>query len=474
MKQLTFFKYLIILGAPLTAGVLGLLLPFLPWWLPVGLGLVPVVTVVVWVWPSAGLVFLLMMIFGIIPSPNQKLTDLATLMYCIFIFMRRWSDVGQMIRDHKRQLLSLMILVVCVLFSAIYGYFYNANFRPYVYNETMVLMYWMLFPATALLVVRIDSANEIFRAVVGLAVLFAALAVAQSVLGVNLNFSKGSRLEGLDAASGGITGLARSIVPGTLIILFAFYCALVAILRREGRTWLWVFVLLISMSALFVNFGRGLWAVTFVGSFIVAMLMGWRSTIRLFLVCVSAGILLISVLAVLKPEVLSALVYRVTSIRSEGGINTSFGWRLTENQFAWAKISANPVLGIGFGGEYKPRLIPNALFTEQTRYIHNAYLYILLKMGVIGLLVVLFNHVLLVCSVARGREFRESGTAPRLAAIGLLVAVLLLSFTQPELFSPSAMAALAVLIPIALRIRIPLRYKLETSSDSSRRGQRKW
>ena len=471
MKQLTFFKYLIILGAPLTAGVLGLLLPYLPWWLPVGLGLAPVVAVVVWVWPSAGLVFLLMLIFGIIPSPNQKLTDLATLMYCVYIFMRRWSDVGQMIRDHKRQILSLMILAVCVLFSAIYGYFYNANFRPYVYNETMVLMYWMLFPATALLVVRIDSANEIFRAVVGLAVLFAVLAVTQSILRVNLNFSTGSRLEGLDAASGGMAGLARSIVPGTLIILFAFYCSLATILRREGRTRLWVFVLLITICALFVNFGRGLWAVTFIGTFIIAMLMGWRFTVRLFLVCVCAGILLISALTVLKPEVLSAVVHRVTSIKSEGGINTSFGWRLTENQFAWTKIRANPALGIGLGGEYKPRLIPNALFTEQTRYIHNGYLYILLKMGVIGLLLVLCNHVLLVHSLARGRVFRESGTAPRLAAIGLLVAVLLLSFTQPEIFSPSAMAAMAVLIPIALRVRIPVRCNIKISLSSDGRGQ---
>jgi O-antigen ligase len=270
-------------------------------------------------------------------------------------------------------------------------------------------------------------------------------------------FSPDARLEALDAASGGAAGLARSIVPGTLILLFAFYCSLVAILRLEGRPWLWSLLLLLSATALFVNFGRALWMVAAIGTAVAGLLMGPRVAVRLLLVGAICSLLLTFSLEVIKPEILSAAIDRLVSVEREGGMHTSFGWRLTENQYAWAKIEANPIAGIGLGGEYKPTLVPMSTFSEQTRYVHNAYLYILLKMGAIGLLLVLLNHFLLFRSAARFQALQARGSAPRVAISALLIAVPLLSFTQPELFSASTVAALAVLTPIALRVRIPVR-----------------
>lgn len=431
------------------AGVLGLLAAILPWWAPVACGLAIIVAPLIWFWPSIGLIMLLTLILGIVPAP-QKLTDAATIAFFLFVLLRRWKDIGCMLVSNRTQLLSITAIGIVVTLSAINGYYYFGNFSAYVYNETTVFLYWILFPTVALLSVRESTTKEIFLALIGFAVLLAVAAVFQSVFGIKLINASGARLEELDAASGGSAGLSRSIVPGTLILLFALFTALAMVLRRNGHTLIWFFILMVVGAGLFVNFGRGMWAAAFVGCCITASLMGTRYAIRFLLGFTIFGLVLVTNIALMKPEILDATLDRVTSVQREGGMNTSFGWRVSENQFAWPKIKANLWTGIGLGGEYKPPLVPIATFSEQTRYIHNAYMYLLLKMGVIGLFAVLANHLFLLKSVISKNNLRQPGSALNLSMTSILVVVPLLSVTQPELFSMTAVAILAILSPIAL------------------------
>jgi O-antigen ligase len=61
--------------------------------------------------------------------------------------------------------------------------------------------------------------------------------------------------------------------------------------------------------------------------------------------------------------------------------------RKLENKYALQKIAKQPLFGIGLGNDYRPPITDNdAIFTDATKYIHNGYLWILLNLGLIGLL----------------------------------------------------------------------------------------
>jgi O-antigen ligase len=58
-------------------------------------------------------------------------------------------------------------------------------------------------------------------------------------------------------------------------------------------------------------------------------------------------------------------------------------YRLRENEYAIRMIRANPFIGIGFARPYRPPLY-TARNDAMDRFVHNGYLWILLKMGLVG------------------------------------------------------------------------------------------
>jgi len=202
-------------------------------------------------------------------------------------------------------------------------------------------------------------------------------------------------------------------------------------------------------------------------SMLLVFLLDRRSGLKLLLGALLATAIFVGASLVFKPELVSAAVDRIFSVGLEGGASSSFGWRLTENAYAFPAIRSSPVFGLGLGAEYKPRLIDYQLFTEQTRYIHNAYLFILLKCGFVGLFLVVANHFLLMATTLRIGRLSEVGSAPRVAFLGVLMAVPLLSFTQPELFSTSTISVLAILAPVAWVVNLSSRVASPLLNDSS-------
>ena len=428
-------------------------MPVLPWILPLGLLLLEVAALAVGFWPAAAMLLPLILVYGMVPVPHIKIPDVVTVILCIYVFVRRGSDIRAMIALHRRQLTSLLVLAVVILMSAIFGYFYNHNFHGYVYSETVGFVYWLLFPASALLCMREKTASSIFWGIITMGVLLAVVAVVQSLTGWHLSFSANARLEVMDDASGGMGGIKRSIVPGVQLTVFAFFNAIGALVRKEGRTWAWALVALVCMTGIFVNFGRALWAITFVCLCVQTMLMGRRCFVRFLIGGSIFFVLVLTVAFAVKPELITATVDRMASVGAEGASNSSLGWRIIESEYAIPKIYGHPIFGIGMGGEYKPRLIAWGEFAEQTHYIHNAYLYILLKTGIVGLILILTNHFLLLLSVGKLKVLREVGTTPQAALTSILISIPLLSMTQPELFSPGTVACLAILTPVVLRVR---------------------
>ena len=447
------FSLLMAVGCVILALMYGFLFPQMQPALAERLVLLEIFIICVWFFPELALLVPLLCSLEGIPEITVKMACGITIILFAYVLARRHSDIKTAYATHRRQFLSIGIMLMVAMMSSFCGYFYWHNFKGYVFTESQIFVYWLLFPASAILVVSERSTKILYWSLICFGVLFAIIAMVLSVTGWNFSFSEDARREVLDSASGGIAGIRRSIVPGVQLTLFAFYNAVAAIIRDERRRWLWICVGLICLAGIFVNFGRALWVVAFVSVVFMAAISG-RRALRNF--AVYGGLfILVSVTAVyiFKPTVLQAVADRIGSVSREGGLNSSLGWRFIEDEYALPKIAAHPFFGIGLGGEYKPRLVALEAFTEQTRYIHNAYLGILLKMGVVGLFFILGNFILLMLSVIRPSRLRESGRSPQLALAAILISSLILSVTQPELFSRTTYAIVGVLTPVVLRLR---------------------
>jgi O-antigen ligase len=166
----------------------------------------------------------------------------------------------------------------------------------------------------------------------------------------------------------------------------------------------------------------------------------------------------LTMLGLYKPSIVHAAFDRVLSTGSETSVrNTSLGWRFEEASFAFRKIGTSPIIGIGLGTPYKPLIRMNGQFATEsdevlTRFIHNAYLGLWLKFGVLGPIVVGW----LIWGVTkRGLKLVEVLADQRLRALaaatvaGFLVPTVT-SFTQPEWLNQIGISFFALMLGLLI------------------------
>lgn len=108
------------------------------------------------------------------------------------------------------------------------------------------------------------------------------------------------------------------------------------------------------------------------------------------LMTVILGVILLAALAFWGPESLARYprltVQRLVSI-GEDDAAESLSYRHLENSYAVKVIKTEPATGIGFARSYRPALYEHEKYGGATldRFLHHSYLWILLKMGALGL-----------------------------------------------------------------------------------------
>lgn len=125
---------------------------------------------------------------------------------------------------------------------------------------------------------------------------------------------------------------------------------------------------------------------------------------------------------------------------SETLATDSLTWRIYETQTAMQAITDHPFLGVGLGNAYRGVTFFQDVGMgdeELTRFIHNAYLYITVKMGILGLLTFLwFYFAFLIHGWRQSQSVRD--VQARTIIIALIcagVGLLQWSLTTPHLFA---------------------------------------
>lgn len=189
-----------------------------------------------------------------------------------------------------------------------------------------------------------------------------------------------------ESVSKGLEDITRGTASGgDYLIGFSFYyCLMQASKKKEIR---YLIGSCLFLLAIISTFSRGLWAGFFIGTLMLAFFYrsDRRELVKIFGFGLLGVVILSAAVYAVRPRVVEAVVVRTLSVSDEGIKGTSLGARLDENQQAIDAAKSNWVSGMGHGAEYKKYLNRNDIgFVNQVTFIHNSYLWVVVKLGLLG------------------------------------------------------------------------------------------
>jgi len=370
---------------------------------------------------------------------------------------------------------TLVVFWVLAISSALYGWLSQGVEPQWVFGELRPLAYYATFFIAAL---TIRTRNQLVTLLIGLFILAdltAGVLIFQEFLG-------GSNLI-LAAMTGGAWniyraadpstgfGAVRMIPPGHVLTYAMSIIAFCLVMSPDSRP-LWRAGL--ALQFVYLNLGllftytRAQWVASAIALALAVILLprlGKARLIRYGLGLVVALLLGYSLFGGDVQEALkdrpffTTLTTRAMSIftPSETLESSSLEWRLFETDESLRSISEHPLLGVGLGGVYRNVTLLRGEaaagyrgYLRFTRFVHNSYLYLAVKMGLPGLLafLVFAAALLAMCwrQYARTRDALHGSLA--LAILTALVGFLAWCVSQSHLLQPESTAVVGLLAAI--------------------------
>ncbi len=250
----------------------------------------------------------------------------------------------------------------------------------------------------------VKNQRQLKSMMLGIGIVGSALAIMQLmqwIIGYEHNFLS-CRVEAVVTAGREYEKVARVMFPGTSIILFTLN-TIIAVYIFKGLQLRWRMLLIAATTllsfAMLATFSRALWVAVLIGSLLIVFFARRKLTTypRILLLVVGAALLITLGLRakILQTDIVKDVIYSrslstVSAIRNLR--DDTLYMRFMEYHYAWKKITENPLLGIGFGTAYRPNIFGNVEYERESNgtFVHNGYLAIQLRMGLLGSLVFLW------------------------------------------------------------------------------------
>lgn len=457
--------YLVPDGTALALAVAGLGLPCL--WL-------------VWRRPEIGLLGLVFLTSGFIPANTIDVRlpvggldarDLVFLAVGGLVLLRallrhdltvRWRWVGT----------ALAVFWGVAVLSALYALFFRNVEPQWVFGELRPLAYYGTFFLAALAIRRRNQFVALLVGLFVLADLTAGVLIVQQFFGLE-NRLLAAMTGGAwnvwqaDSAYGGF-GAVRIIPPGHVLTYAMAIVAFCLFLATPTRAF-WRFGL--ALQFVYLNFAlvftymRAQWVASAIALALAVMLLPLAGKLRLARYGLSVVLVLLFAYGIVGDEIertlqdkpfFTTVTTRATSLvtLTETLNSDSLQWRLFETDESLRSISQNVFLGVGLGNAYRnPTNLPpegaNGYRSgfRLTRFVHNSYLYLAVKMGLPGLVAFGLVAVALLASSWR-RYIRERDGQLKLVALAIMASYagfLSWCVTQSQLMQVESTAVIGLL-----------------------------
>lgn len=391
-----------------------------------GIGIGIPVLVFIWHRPEFGLLALIFLTSSFVPADivdirlpiggGLDLRDLVLLGLFGLLFVRElvrkticvpWWTVGGPL------VLFLSLAVVSVFYAIV---FMNVEMN-WALSDARILGSYVIFFITIWSIKRIDQLQILLIGIFIIADLTTLIVVLQQFIGADHPLLQ-SMLTTRDWRVFQEAGGVRVIPAGHLLMHFMWFIAL-GFLMHPGisarKKALFVFQFLFIGIGHVLTYMRAQWAAMLIGSGLICLVIlpRYRFLLPKYLILGTSMIFIVMLLwgtfglsNVFQIPLVTGVVDRFLSLLEPDNTmeSNSLQWREFENAKALEAIKKQPLLGVGLGGRYRELTtfqgealgsytrgsLAAGEVSRFTRYVHNSYLSIAVKMGIPGLLAIVW------------------------------------------------------------------------------------
>lgn len=259
---------------------------------------------------------------------------------------------------------------------------------------------------------------------------------------------------------GGRENLGEPLMMSAIIVFFGFIAA-----KRYNRN-LIIVLIAISSIALVLTFSRGYWGSTAFGLLLLVIFLNGAPRKRIITLSALSVLTVVAVAAILFPKLLVDLFVGVGHrLAMLGGRDLSLQSRLLESGAALKDFARSPILGYGLGARFT-FFDPISYMTSDSWYIHNGYVFLLFKFGIVGtfLYMVFYLHIIASTWREASRSIVESDKVLLLSFTSVMGAMLLVNLTSPQFYD--RVSILIVTVMWGITAGISRRRKLSESATN--------
>lgn len=434
--------------------IAGLLAVVLPWFIIVPLVLVSLSLILAFHYPEFAVAALLAAMFGAFPNfilpsipvagGSVRPEDLGLFVFLLILLMRHVGNLRSRLWILKPYIAPIVALLIMALVSTMYSFFIGKAPAKDILNEARSYYAWLIFPLFPLAIDNENRMRRFGRLLVILALFLAVAGIFQAMTGVHI-FQRDQMMSVVTVAES-YGGIARSVSPGVIFVAAVFIYVCAAYTMRPKPSAIGSFVIgSILLGGVIVSFTRALWVSVLVGLLLLALYARQSRYMLMLGAILVSGFAALSTVAVYNPTYFEAITDRLLTINSEIKEGTSFGRRKIELSYAVPKVLDNPFVGVGMGGKYKPHTLDAIGWEGETRYIHNMYAAVATKLGIPGLVALLWLVAVMLWR-SWGMVRRREGDRPVVFACWwvLLTSTIFVTLTQPILASSFGVATVAL------------------------------
>jgi O-antigen ligase len=341
----------------------------------------------------------------------------------------------------------LLLFLIMAVFSAFYALFFEHVELNWALGDLRILSLYLTFYITLWTMKRPGHLKLLLAGLFIMADLTALIVYIQQVFGAD-NPLLQAMIMTRDWRVYQGTGAVR-VVPASQVLMHFMWFVALGVLAFGRPNWrlkiLCVIQLLFLGGGHLLTYMRAQWVAMIIGIGLVLIVLVPRSKQSLAKAAVIAGCVAILVAGVIVGGPLS----QVFSLPFVAGISDRFGsiftpantseteslqWRSFEIEMVLQALKKQPLTGVGLGNRYRPLSthsseasgsltdgrVDSGRVSRFTRYVHNSYASIAVKMGIPGLIVLLWF-----CSAALFKGFQVYRDLPDSEYKGVVLGILL-------------------------------------------------
>jgi O-antigen/teichoic acid export membrane protein len=377
----------------------------------------------------------------------------------------------------------LLSFLIIGLISAFYAFFaLNVNLN-HILSELRIIIYYGAFFIAAWSIRRTSQVTTVLVGLFLLADLTAVAVILQQFFGTSnfiLSGMESTNWQFWDAGGTGL-GSVRIVPAGHVLMVFMMviaFCLMISSWKSRRIRFLSLFHFIFLNIGLLFTYTRAQWigATTAILIAVVVLLPHYRALMtRLFVIALAGVIFILGFLGsdleglIRSVPVVDSVVERALSVLEvrETIDSDSLQWRMFETRESFRSIRENPWSGVGLGNSYREVTtlqgenlgwMVNARGITDiyrfTRYVHNSFLMIAVKMGIPGILTFLwFCAAFLVSSWIIFRRIKhDMARGVVLGAFAGFVGVLLWSIFHSHLMEPQSTPVIALMVGLVAGI----------------------